>query len=74
MGTPRVGGNARDCKLGRGLTLPWMIIHKLSAELCAATSLPLSILEMNEAERAEVGNTKSEVGETRMLASRRSER
>jgi hypothetical protein len=51
-----------------------MIIHKLSAELCAATSLPLSILEMNEAERAEVGNTKSEVGETRLLASRRSER
>ena len=54
--------------------MPWMIIHKLSAELCAATSLPLSILEMNEAERAEVGNTKSEVGETRLLASRRSER
>jgi hypothetical protein len=31
-------------------------------------------LGMNEAERAEVGNTKSEVRETRLLASRRSER
>lgn len=37
----------------KGLTLPWMTIHKLSAELCAATSLPLSILKTGESEGGE---------------------